>query len=145
MGKGGIGTVLKVGCPTLFFRIQTDNVGLQTDNVGVQTDNVCIQTANVGVQADNVGLQVNNITVQADTFCLQTDKATVQADNVCMQTDTFTFQTDKCKDIATQTSQRFKSGTWSGTQTHSTGAYLPKSLPSSTHRTYPANAKRPTS
>lgn len=144
MGKEGTGTVLKASYPTLFFRIQTDNVGLQTDNVSVQTDNVSIQTANVGVQTDNVGLQIDNITVQANTFCLQTDKATVQADNVCIQTDTFTLQTDKCNHIATQTSQRFKSGTWSGTQTHSTEANLPKSLPSSTHRTHPANAKRPT-
>lgn len=40
--------------------------------------------------------------------------------------------------------QRCKSGTWAGTQTHSTKANLPKSLPYPTHGNHHAVRHRPT-
>ena len=117
---------LKPTYPTVYFRTQVYNISTPTLNICLQTHNVC--------------LQVDNITVQSNTFCLQTAKITLQTINCWTQTNTFTTLPVKPSDTTTLTSQRCKSGTWSGTQTHRTEANLPKSLPCPTHRQQSSSA-----
>ncbi len=121
---------LKPTYPTVYFQTQIFNISNQPTNI-------CLQTYIISVQVDN-------ITVQTNTFFLQTAKITLQTINSWTHTNTFTDQTDKPSDTTTLTSQRCKSGTWSGTQTHRTEANLPKSLPCPTHRRQSFGGYRPT-
>ena len=101
--------------PTVFFLTQVYNISTKPTNICLQTHTIC--------------LQVDNITVQTNIFCLQTAKITIQTNNCWTHSNTLSTQTTKANDTTTLTSQRCKSGTWSGTQTHRTEANLPKSLP----------------
>lgn len=121
---------LKPTYPTVYFQTQVYNISTQPTNICLQTPNVC--------------LQFDNITVQTNTFFLQTAKITLQTNNCWTHSNTLSTQTTKANDTTTLTSQRCKSGTWSGTQTHRTEANLPKSLPCPTHMTHPATTTRPT-
>ena len=121
---------LKPTYPTVYFQTQVYNTTTQPTNI-------CLQTYTISIQ-------LNNITVQTNTFYLQAAKITVQTNNCWTHHNTLSTQTTKANDTTTLTSQRCKSGTWSGTQPHRTEANLPKSLPCPTHRTHPATTTRPT-
>ena len=112
--------------PTVFFLTQVYNINTKPTNICLQTHTIYVQVA--------------NITVQTNTFCLQTAKITLQTLNSWTHLNTLSTQPTKANDTTTLTSQRCKSGTWSGTQTHRTEANLPKSLPCPTHRTQSSSA-----
>ena len=116
--------------PTVYFPTQVYNISTQTFNIFLQTH--------------TISLQVDNITVQTNTFCLQTANITIQTNKCWTHSNTLSTQTTKANDTTTLTSQRCKSGTWSGTQTHRTEANLPKSLPCPTHRNHPTGGHIPT-
>ena len=121
---------LKSTYPTIYFLTQVYTTNTQPTNIYLQTHTISVK--------------FDNITIQTNTFNLQTANITIQVNNCYTQTNTFSNPTDNSSDMTTLTSQRCKSGTWSGTQTHRTEANLPKSLPCPTHRTHPVTTTRPT-
>lgn len=91
------------------------------------------------MQANNIFMQTDKTTVQTNSILMQSVNITVQTSKVSVQTNNCCNSTDKGQRSNTLTSQRTKSGTWSGTQSHNTKANLPKSLACTTLSTHPTS------